>query len=84
MARYTREHLEVRVLTMAEVGRLTGAAVWQTGLDTHCYTLYMDRYIYTGSSVCMRERASMFGRKFYECELLLWNFETNLVFTSYR
>ena len=23
MARYTREHLEVRVLTMAEVGRLT-------------------------------------------------------------
>ena len=38
---------------MAEVGRLTGAAVWQTGLDTHCYTLYMDRY--TGSSVCMRE-----------------------------
>ena len=88
MARYTREHLEVRVLTMAEVDRLTGAAVWLTGLDTHCYTLFMDRYIYTGSSVCMRERASMyiFGRKFYECqlyELLLWNFETNLVFTSY-
>ena len=52
MGRYTREHLEVRVLTMAEVGRLTGAAVWLTGLDTHCYTLYMDRYIYTGS-VCI-------------------------------
>ena len=51
MAIYTREHLEVRVLTMVEVGRLTGAAVWQTGLDTHCYTLYMDRY--TGSSVCV-------------------------------
>ena len=45
MARYTREHLEVRVLTMVEVGRLTGAAVWLTELDTHCYTLFMDRYI---------------------------------------
>ena len=38
---------------MAEVGRLTGAAVWLTGLDTHCYTLFMDRYIYILVVVCV-------------------------------
>ena len=83
MARYTREHLEVRVLTMAEVGRLTGAAVWLTGLDTHCYTLYMDRYMVV---VCMREY--IIGRTLHHesCMSIVYcvNFETILVFASYR
>ena len=72
MARYTREHLEVRVWTMAEVGRLTVLLCADRTGHSLLHTLYGQVYILV--VVCVYERESVYlveSSMYVNCELLL-------------